>query len=63
VPVFLITSEYKECQRISVESNEIWQKVKMHGISLERYIGRNTDGGLEKLRREIQAENEGIVIV
>jgi len=48
---------------VDVESNEIWQEVKMHGISLERYIGRNTGGGLEKLRREVQAENEGIVIV
>ena len=33
----------------------------MHGIPLARCIGRGT-GGLEKLRDEIQSQNEGFVI-
>jgi hypothetical protein len=46
---------------IDLEKNETWEKVKMHGISFDQYAVKKS-GGLEKLRQEIQAENEGVVV-
>jgi hypothetical protein len=40
--------------------NEAWQRLKIHGVPLNRYVGRGTNG-LENLR-EIQAENPGVII-
>ena len=46
---------------VGVELNEIWKRVKIHGIPLARYVGKGTHG-TEKLREEIEAENEGVTI-
>jgi len=45
-----------------IETNELWETVKMHGVNFDRYLGKKTGGGLEKLRQELQAENEGVVL-
>jgi len=34
----------------------------MHRINFNRYLGKTIGGGLEKLRSELQAENQGVVI-
>jgi len=47
---------------VDIETNELWEKVKMHGVNFDRYLGKKTGGGLEKLRAELQAENEGVVL-
>jgi hypothetical protein len=46
---------------IDVEGNESWGRLKIHTILLERYMGKGTDG-LQKMREEIQAENQGVTI-
>jgi hypothetical protein len=46
---------------VDIETNELWERLKMHGVSFDRYLGKNTGGDLEKLRQELQAENEGVV--
>jgi hypothetical protein len=46
---------------VGIEANESWQKVKIHGVPLDRYVGKGTQG-LEKFREEVQAENAGVVI-
>jgi hypothetical protein len=45
---------------VDIETNELLERVKMHGINFDRYLGKKTGGGLEKLRQELQAENEGV---
>jgi len=40
---------------VDIETNELWEKVKMHGVNFDRYLGKTTGGGLEKLRAELQA--------
>jgi len=47
---------------VDIETNELWERVKMHGFNFDRYLGKKTGGGLEKLRQELQAENEGVVL-
>jgi len=47
---------------VEIEINEIWERVKMHGVNFNRYLGKKTGGGLEKLRQELQAENKGVVL-
>jgi len=47
---------------VDIETNELWERVKMHGVNFDRYLGKKTGGGLEKLRQELQAENEGVVL-
>jgi len=47
---------------VDIETNELWERVKMHGINFDRYLGKKTAGGLEKLRPELQAQNEGVVL-
>jgi len=47
---------------VDIETSELWESVKMHGINFDRYLGKKTGGGLEKLRQELQAENEGVVL-
>ena len=47
---------------MDIETNELWERVKMHGVNFDRYFGKKTGGGLEKLRQELQAENEGVVL-
>jgi len=47
---------------VDIETNELWEKVTMHGDNFDRYLGKKTGGGLEKLRQELQAKNEGVVL-
>jgi len=47
---------------VDIETNELWERVKMHGMNFDRYLGKKTGGGLEKLRQKLQAENEGVVL-
>jgi hypothetical protein len=47
---------------VDIETNEVWERVKMHGVNFDRYLGKKTGGGLEKLRQELQAENKGVVL-
>jgi len=47
---------------VDIETNELWERVKMHAFNFDRYLGKTTGGGLEKLRKELQAENEGVVL-
>jgi len=44
---------------IGLDTNETWQRVRIYGIPLERYVGKGTHG-LEKLREEMEAENDGL---
>jgi hypothetical protein len=46
---------------IDIEKNETWERVKMHGINFDQYMAKRS-GGLKKLREEIHAENEGVII-
>lgn len=46
---------------IDFGSNEPWKRVKVHGVALERYVGKGTYG-TGKLKEELEAENEGLVI-
>ena len=39
-----------------------WKWVRIHGISLTQYMGGARDGGLRKLREELEAENSGVHI-
>jgi len=32
---------------VDIETNELWEKVKMHGVNFDRYLGKKTGGGLE----------------
>jgi len=48
---------------VDIETNELWERVKMHGVNFDRYLGKKTGGGLEKLRQESQAANEGVVLL
>lgn len=43
------------------EVNEVWRRLEIHGIPLARYVRKGTHG-TEKLREEIEAENEGATI-
>ena len=47
---------------VDIETSELCERVKMHGVNFDRYLGKKTGGGLEKLRSELQAENEGVVL-
>jgi len=46
---------------VDVEENESWDRLKIHAVSLIRYMGTGTEG-LQKMREEFETENEGIVI-
>jgi len=46
---------------IDVEENESWERLKIHGVPVVWYMGKGTEG-LQKMREEFKAENEGIVI-
>jgi len=47
---------------VDIGMNEIWERVKIHSVNFDRYLGKKTGGGLEKLRQELQGENEGVVL-
>jgi len=46
---------------VDVEENETWERLKIHAVPLVRYMGKGTEG-LQKMRAEFEAENEGIAI-
>jgi hypothetical protein len=46
---------------IDVEENESWERFKIHTVPLVRYMGKATEG-LQKMRDEIHAENEGVTV-
>jgi hypothetical protein len=46
---------------IGLDTNENWPRLKVHGLPLERYVGKGTFG-LGKLREEIEADNEGVKV-
>jgi len=47
---------------VDIETNQLWERVKMHRVNFDRYLGKMTGGGLEKLRAEYQAGNEGVIL-
>jgi len=47
---------------VDIKTNELWERVKMHGVKFDRYLRKKTGGGLEKLLQEVQAENERVVL-
>ena len=46
---------------IDLDLNETWERVQIHGAPVAHYVGEGTHG-TEKLREEIEAENEGVEI-
>jgi hypothetical protein len=46
---------------MDVEENETWERLKIHAVPLVRYMGNGTEG-LQKMREEFEAENEGIKV-
>ena len=46
---------------VEITANETWHRVKIHGIPLNRYLGRGTHR-LDKLQEELESENEGLEI-
>jgi hypothetical protein len=46
---------------VDVEENETWARRKFHAVPLVRYMGQGTEG-LQKMREEFEAENDGIAI-
>jgi len=46
---------------MDVEGNKTWERIQIHAVPLVRYIGIGTEGS-QKMREEIEAENEGIAI-
>ena len=46
---------------VDVEGNETWERLKIHAVPLVRYMGKGTEG-LQKMREEFEAKNEGITI-
>lgn len=46
---------------VDVNAIETWRRVKVHGIPIARYVGKGSYG-VDKLRAEIESENEGVEI-
>jgi len=46
---------------IDMKGNESWETLKIHTVMLVGYMGKGTKG-IQKMREEIQAENEGVAI-
>jgi hypothetical protein len=46
---------------VDVEENETWERLKIHAVPLAQYMGKGTEG-LQKMRQELEVENEGIAI-
>jgi hypothetical protein len=58
--IILIAARKADPGIISVQSNETWAKLKIHGVPLNLY---DMDArGLQTLREDIEAENPGVVI-
>ena len=57
----------KEARTVDASITDIavqqrWKWARIHNISLTRYMGKDGDGGLRKLREELEAENSGVHI-
>jgi len=59
--IVIKTARKVDAAIVDIETSELWERVKMHGVNFDRYLGKKTGGGPEKLRLELQAENEGVV--
>jgi len=46
---------------VEVEENKTWERLKIHAVPLVQYMGKGAEG-LQKMREEFEAENEGIAI-
>jgi hypothetical protein len=46
---------------VYVESNECWERIKIHAVSLVRYMAKGTEG-LQTMSGEFEMENGGIAI-
>lgn len=46
---------------IDLVTNETWQRIKLHGVPLARYLTVSS-AGLDKLRDELESENDGLKI-
>ena len=60
--IFIKAARKVDAGIVDIETNELWERVKMHGVKFDEYLGKKMGGGLEKLRQELQAENEGMVL-
>lgn len=47
---------------MDIETDKLKERVRMHKVIFDRYLGKKTRGGLEKMRKELQAVNEGVVL-
>ena len=45
-----------------IASQQKWMWTRIHNMSLTRCMGKEKDGGLRKLREELEAENSGVQI-
>jgi len=59
--VFITAALTVDKGSIDVEQNEFWESLKIYAEPLVRYMGNGTEG-LQNMRKEIEAENEGIAI-
>jgi hypothetical protein len=60
--IILLAARKADPGVIAVESNETWVRLKIHGVSLRRYMKEDPAVGLRLLREEIEAENPGVTI-
>jgi len=47
---------------VDIEKKGLWERVEIHKVNFDTYLGKKTGGGLEKLRQLLQAENERVVL-
>jgi hypothetical protein len=59
--VFITAARTVDRGVVDVEGNETWERLKIHAVPLVRYMGKGAEG-LQKMREEFEAENEGIAI-
>jgi len=46
---------------VDVKENASWERPKIHAVPLVRYMGKGTEG-LQKMRGELEVENEGVAV-
>ena len=44
---------------VDIQTNELWERVMMHGVNFNRYLQKKTGGGLEKLGRSCRLRTRG----
>jgi hypothetical protein len=60
-PIMITAARTVDKGVVDVEENKPWERLKIHAVPLVRYMGKGTEG-LQKMREEFEAENEGIAI-